>query len=84
MKTISLSVSESDYEAFQNASRQKRQSVAHLIRDAMAIYRQERLESRSPLTEVPALPGHRPVGVLPSREEVWDEIVAKRQEQGAR
>jgi hypothetical protein len=80
MRTISLSVSESDYEAFRRASKQKHQPIAQLIRDAMAVYRQERLEARSPLREVALLPGHRLVGTLPTREEVWEEIVAPRAE----
>lgn len=74
MKTISIGVSEQDYEAFQIASRREKRPVAQLIREAMAFYRQERLETRRPLRDLPVLPGHRPTGALPSRAEVWEEI----------
>lgn len=39
MKTISLSVSASDYEAFRAESARAGRSIASLIRDAMAQYR---------------------------------------------
>lgn len=39
MKTISLSVSEKDYEAFRAESLRAGRSIASLIRDAMADYR---------------------------------------------
>lgn len=74
MKAISVSISETDYEAFQKAARREDRSAAELIREAMAFYRAERLERRTPLLDLPLLPGHRPVTDLPSREEVYDEI----------
>lgn len=78
MKTISVAVSESDYDAFRQAARQRDRSIAQLIRDAMARYRETELEPRSPLRSVPVLPGHRPVGALPSRSELYDEIFEPR------
>ena len=74
MKMISIAVSEDDYEAFREASRRGEGSIAQLIREAMALFREERLRPRTPLREVPALPGHRALGELPSRAEVYDEI----------
>lgn len=74
MKTISVSVVEGDYEAFRRAARTQGRPIAQLIREAMALYRSERIERRSPLTEVPVLVGHRPRGPLPSRDELYDEV----------
>jgi hypothetical protein len=78
MKTISVAVSESDYDAFREAARRRDRSIAQLIRDAMARYRETELEPRTPLRSVPVLPGHSPVGKLPSRSELYDEIFEPR------
>jgi len=80
MKTISLSVSESDYEAYRKASKKQNRSIALLIREAMAEYRASKLREQSRLTDVPALPGHRLIGNLPSREEIYDEIFRREEE----
>jgi hypothetical protein len=77
MKPISLSVSNDDYEAFRKAARERNTSIAQLIRDAMLLYRTERLERRTPLEELPLLTGHRPVESLPSRAELYDEVFAR-------
>jgi len=78
MKTISLAVSEPDYEAFRRAAEVEGRSIAQLIREAMATYRAERLETRTPLRVLPVLIGHRPLAPLPERSEVWDEIAGGR------
>lgn len=78
MKTISVAVSESDYEAFRKAARLRDRSIAQLIRDAMARFRETELQPRSPLRSVTVLPGHRPVGDLPSRSELYDEVFEER------
>lgn len=83
MKTISVAVSEADYEAFREAARQRDRSIAQLIRDAMARYRETELEPRTPLRSVPVLPGHRLVGKLPSRSELYDEVFELRAGEGA-
>ena len=74
MKTISVGVVDSDYESFRKASKAQGRPIAQLIREAMAFYRQERLEQRTPLREVPALAGHRLVTDLPDRAELYDEM----------
>lgn len=74
MRTISVAVSESDYEAFRRAARLRRRSAAQLIREAMAFYLAEKLEERRRLTDLPVLAGHRPLAELPSRAEIYDEI----------
>ncbi|MFQ5703825.1 MAG: ribbon-helix-helix protein, CopG family [Gemmatimonadales bacterium] len=74
MKTISVAISPDDYQAFQRAAKQQGRPVAQLIREAMAHYRAERLEERTRLSELPVLPGHGPVGELPGRAEIWNEV----------
>lgn len=76
MKTISVSVSEGDYEAFRQAAKESDRSIAQLIREAMARFRASELEARTALRDVPVLPGHRPLGPLPDRSELYDEIFA--------
>jgi hypothetical protein len=73
MRTISLSVSKEEYEAFRRWSRRSKRSIAHLIREAMSFYRQEKLDEQARLTELPVLVGHRPLGDLPTRSELYDE-----------
>jgi hypothetical protein len=74
MKTISLAVSESDYEEYRKAARQQGRSTADLIREAMAVYRATHIGKRTRLERLPALAGHRLVGELPASDEVWDEM----------
>lgn len=78
MKTISVAVSEEDYEAFRHAAGESGRSIAQLIREAMAVYRQERLERRTPLQDLRILAGHRPLTPLPDRGELDDEIFGDR------
>jgi hypothetical protein len=73
MKSISLSVSELDYEAFRKAAQSQQRPIASLIREAMAAYRAEKLEARGRLEEIVVLAGHAPSAPLPSREELYDE-----------
>jgi hypothetical protein len=77
MKTISVMVLEEEYEAFRRAARHQGRPVAQLIREAMALYRAERIERAGRLEEVPVLPGHRPKGPLPTREELYDEVFGR-------
>lgn len=74
MKTISLAVSNTEYEAYRQIANQEGRPIAQLIRDAMAAYRAQHLERRPPLLDLPVLVGHRLVGALPNRVEIWDEI----------
>lgn len=74
MKTISLAVSEDDYEEFRRTARRQNRPIAQLIREAMAVYRAEHLSARVALNELPVLAGHRPRTGLPTKEEVYDEI----------
>lgn len=83
MKTISLSVSELDYEAFRRAARNLGRPIAQLIREAMARYRAEELEPRPPLRDLPVLAGPRLRTALPSRAELYDEIFSRDADDGS-
>ncbi|CAN5673163.1 hypothetical protein BH24DEI1_BH24DEI1_01980 [soil metagenome] len=78
MKTVSLTVSEADYEAFRRAARDENRPIAQLIREAMTFYRQAKLEVRTPLSDLPVLVGHRAVTALPERAELYEEVFAER------
>ena len=80
MKTISVSVSSDDYEAFRRAAREQGRPIAQLIRESMAVYRAEHLEKRPRLEDLPVLAGHQPIGDLPGRAEIYGEIFAERRE----
>ena len=73
MKTISVTVLESDHESFRHAARARGSSIAQLIRDAMSQFRREHLDERGPLRDVRVLVGHRLVAPLPDRSEIYDE-----------
>jgi len=75
MKTISVAVSESDYESFRHLARARGSSIAQLIRDAMSQFRREHLDERGPLRDVLVLVGHRHVAPLPDRSEIYDEAL---------
>lgn len=77
MKTISVSVSIEDYEAFRQAARAQRRPIAQLIREAMAFYRARRLAQRDRLEELPLVVGHKPQVPLPTRHETYEEIFAE-------
>jgi hypothetical protein len=77
MKTISVTVSSEDYEVFRQVASSEGRSIAQLIREAMAYYRAEKLRRSTRLTKLPVLAGHRALGPLPSRADVYDEILGE-------
>jgi hypothetical protein len=76
MRTISVSVSEEDYESFRRAAARERRPIAQLIREAMSEYRLRKLGER--LEHLPLLVGHRQIGEFPTRAEVYDEVFGHR------
>jgi hypothetical protein len=76
MRTISVAVRPEDYEFFRRSARKRKMPIAQLIREAMALYRLEKLEEKPRLAELPVLIGHRPLSPLPGRPEVYDEVFA--------
>jgi hypothetical protein len=83
MRTISVAVSEPDYEAFRRAAGSQGRPIAELIREAMALYRTERIEPRTRLTDLPVFLGRQAVSELPHRAEIYDEIFAAREPSGS-
>jgi hypothetical protein len=79
MKTISVAVSESDYEAFRRAARAQHRPIAQLIREALATYREEKLEAKTPLVKLPILESHHLISRLPSRAEIYEEIFSEQE-----
>ena len=80
LKTISVSISVDDYEAFSAAARKQNRPIAQLIREAMAEYRATTLSSKTPLTGIPVLAGPRPIEPLPNRAKLYDEVFSKDQD----
>jgi hypothetical protein len=77
MKPISLTVDEGEYETFRRLAASRKRSIAQLIRDAMTVYLGQ-LEQRSPLRDLPVLVGHHPIEPLPTRAEIYDDILASK------
>jgi hypothetical protein len=74
MKTISLAVSEDEYEEYRREASRQDRPIAQLIRDAMGYYRRAVMAARPRLESLPVLVGHTPTGPLPSRAELYDEV----------
>jgi hypothetical protein len=74
MKTISLAVSEEDYEGFRLLSQREGRPIARIIREAMSLYLAEQRTPKGRLEHVRVFPGVRQIAPLPTREELWDEI----------
>jgi hypothetical protein len=54
-----------------------RRRLLNLISEAMAYYREKRLEAKTPLTDLPLLSGQRLVQELPTRDELYNEIFSQ-------
>jgi hypothetical protein len=74
MRTLRVTVTDSEYEAFRKAAEAAHQPMAKLLRDAITLVQREKHEIKSPLRDLPVLTGHRPVGDLPSRADLYEEI----------
>ena len=72
MRTISVAVSEEDYESFRRAAERDGCSIAQMIREAMSEYRLRKLGDR--LENLPLLVGHHQIADLPERETLYDEV----------
>jgi len=55
MKTITINVSEAVYKDFQEHARARDRKTSELIREAMELYRKERIRPRRSLTELQPL-----------------------------
>lgn len=84
MKTISVAVLESDYEAFRQAAEAQGRPIAQLIREAMGVYREERLRPKKRLTDVPLIEGLRWIGPPLKSGEAFGEMADERFDRAVR
>lgn len=73
MNTISIAVSNPDYEGFRTYAKVSDRSIAELIREAMAFYREKKMSNVGKLEHLTVIP-HRFKGGLPTRVEIYDEM----------
>jgi hypothetical protein len=73
MRTLRVTVSDSEYEALGQIAEAQEQSVEQLIQETLVSLQHERVETRKRLRDLPVLPGHRPVTDLPSRADLYEE-----------
>lgn len=74
MRTLRVTVSDSEYDALQKVAGARDRSVEQLIQEALTAFQRETEEPRKPLRDLPLFPGHRLVAELPSRAELYEEI----------
>jgi hypothetical protein len=78
MKTLSLTLPETDYEALQKTAEAEGRSVADLVHEAVTFYREHKYKATTPLHDLPVFSGHQSVLPLPSRSELYDEVLEAR------
>ena len=74
MRTLRVTVSDSEYDALQKVADARDRSVEQLIQETLASFQRETAGVRKPLRDLPLFPGHRPVADLPSRADLYEEI----------
>lgn len=74
MKTVSVTIPRSEFEAYRQAASERNQPVDELLQEAVRLYRVERLEGRDRLEDLPVFKGHQLIGKLPARFEIHDEM----------
>ena len=73
MRTLHLTITDSEYEAFRRAAEVAHRPMEQLLREAIAAL-QPGTRAKNPLRALPVLPGHRPLGELPSRADLYEEM----------
>jgi len=74
MRTLRLTLTDSEYEAFQRAAEAAHRPMGQLLREAVTTFQREKVERKAPLRDLPVLPGHRPLADLPSRADLYEEM----------
>lgn len=75
MRTLRVTVSDSEYDAIQKVADARNRSVEQLIQETLASFQRETFATRTPpLRDLPLYPGHRLVADLPSRADLYEEI----------
>ena len=75
MKTISVNVSEPVYEAFLDHAQRTDRTAAELIREAMELFRQERIQPRTSLAALKPLDLGKSLRPLSSRDDLLGEML---------
>jgi hypothetical protein len=78
MRTLRVTVSDSEYEAIRKAADAQERSVQQLVQEILAAFQRESVESRKPLRDLPVLSGHRPVADLPGRADLYEEMFSEK------
>jgi hypothetical protein len=74
MRTLRLTLTDSEYEAFQRAADAAHRPMRQLLHEMIAGFQRETVNRKSPLRDLPVLQGHRPLGDLPSRADLYEEM----------
>jgi hypothetical protein len=75
MRTLRVTVSDSEYDAIQKVADARNRSVEQLLQETLASFQRETSAMRTPsLRDLPLYPGHRLVSDLPSRADLYEEI----------
>ena len=77
MRTLRVTVSDSEYDALQRVADERKRSVEQLVQETLASFQRETGEMRKPLRDLPLFPGRRQVADLPSRADLYEEIFLK-------
>ena len=73
MRTLHLTVTDSEYDAFRRAAEVAHRPMEQLLREAIASF-QGGTRAKAPLRDLPVLQGHRLIGELPSRADLYEEM----------
>ena len=76
MRTLRVTVSDSEYDALQKMADARDRSVEQLLRETLAIFQRE-TAGKEPLRDLPLFPGHRLVADLPSRADLYEEMFSR-------
>jgi hypothetical protein len=76
MRTLRVTVSDSEYDAIQKVADARNRSVEQLIQETLASFQHETagVQAPLPLRDLPLYPEHRLVADLPSRADLYEEI----------
>lgn len=75
MKTLSVKLPDAEYKALERAALEKERSLAQLVREVLRAYQDRSREKSEPrLTDLPLFEGRHPIGDLPSRAELYEDM----------
>lgn len=74
MRTLRVTVSDSEYEALRKVADAQERSVQKLVKETLLSFQRKTVETRKPLRDLPVLHGHRPISDLPVRADLYEEM----------